>query len=287
MTRRKRPPLAPKRADYVDSRASGRLVGKPLHYPAGVADRYRKAIDRLIAPMIKEYEREIRALWNDTSLITMDASLASQSRIQLNKLRATFEKMFRDRAPEIVEGVLNGVDKYSAFSLTSSLKDLSGGLTIKAGFIPAALKESITAATAENVALIKSIASQYHERIEGAVMRSIQQGGEGRKTIFEEIRNIDGMTKRRAKFIAEDQTRKATEAANTERAKSLGIRKGKWVHSGGGVDKRQKHVDFDGKIFDLNDPPAIGDKGQKVMPGTEPGCKCFWTPVLEWGGEEE
>lgn len=267
----------------MQERAHGLLVGKPLHYPAGVADRYQRELDRLIRDMTKEYEREISALWRELGPVTMDASLASQSRITLNKLRARFAKLFRDKAPSITERMLGGVDKASAVSLQESLKQLSGGVTLKTDVMPTALKESMIAATAENVSLIKSVAAQYHERIEGAVMRSIQRGGEGRKTILEELRKIDGMSKRRAKIIADDQTRKATTAANLFRAQEAGIRKFRWLHSGGGVDKRIKHVEASGKIFEYANPPRIGDQGEPVLPGEAVSCRCVAIPVLEWG----
>lgn len=287
MTRRKRPPLTQKREQYVDQRARGVLVGKPLHYPAGVEDRYRSELDRLIRIMTRAYEREMNALWKELPPIAMDASLASQSRIALNKLKGQFAKLFRDAAPSITERMLGGVDKASASSLKSSLKELSGGVTLKTDTMPAALAESMTAATAENVSLIKSVAAQYHERIEGAVMRSIQQGGEGRKTIMEELGNIGGMSVRRAQIIARDQTAKATTANNAFRAQELGIKKFRWQHSGGGVDKRIKHVQASGKIFEYANPPHIGDKGEAVLPGQAISCRCIAIPVVEWGDDDE
>ena len=285
MTRRKRPPLTQKRKDYVESRASGILVGKPLSYPAGVADRYQRELDKLVTQMMREYRREISGLWRKYAPITQDASLASQAKIALAKLQRKFVKLFKDAAPSIIERMLGGVDKASAIGLKTSLKELSGGVTLKTDIMPGPLAEILKATTYENVKLITDIPTQTALRIEGAVMRSIQQGGEGQKTILEEVSQIEGMELRRAKIIAEDQTRKITSAMNVERSKALGITKAKWLHSRGGVDKRQKHVDFSGKIFDLNDPPAIGDKGQKVLPGQEISCRCAYVPVLEWGLE--
>lgn len=283
MTPRKRPPLTNKRKAYVDQRASGVLVGQPLRYPAGVAERYQRELDKMIRIMTRAYEREMNALWKELSPITTDASLASQSKLALNRLKKRFAKLFNDTAPSITDRMLGGVDKASASSLKTSLKELSGGITLKTDIMPAALKESIKAATIENVALIKSIPDQYHQRIEGAVMRSIQQGGEGRKTIMNELANIGGMSVRRAKIIAEDQTRKATTAANTERVKALGIKKFKWLHSRGGVDKRPKHVAASGNIYSYDDPPRIGDKGEQVLPGQAINCRCIAVPVVTWG----
>lgn len=287
MTRRKRPPLTQKREQYVDQRARGVLVGKPLHYPAGVEDRYRSELDRLIRIMTRAYEREMNALWKELPPIAMDASLASQSRIALNKLKSQFAKLFRDAAPSITERMLGGVDKASASSLKASLKELSGGVTLKTDTMPAALAESMTAATAENVSLIKSVAAQYHERIEGAVMRSIQQGGEGRKTIMEELENIGGMSVRRAQIIARDQTAKATTASNSVRAQELGIKKFRWLHSGGSAEPRKSHVQASGKIFEYANPPHIGDKGEAVLPGQAIACKCVAVPLIEWGEDDE
>lgn len=286
MTRRKRPPLTNKRKDYVQSRASGILVGEPLHYPAGVADRYRDGLDKLVQQMMREYKREVAALWRDYAPITQDASLASQSALALARLKNKFTRLFKERAPALIDRMLGGVDKASATGLQKSLKELSGGVTLKTDTIPAPLAEILKATTYENVKLITSIPEQTALRIEGAVMRSIQQGGEGRKTILQELERIGGMESRRVKLISEDQTRKITSAMNVERSKALGITKARWVHSSGSAEPRPKHVDFNGKIFDLNDPPAIGDKGQKVLPGTEISCRCFYVPVIEWGLED-
>lgn len=286
MATRKRPPLTKKREEYVEERARGILVGKPLHYPAGVADRYQRELDKLIEVMTRTYEREISGLWRELGPpVAQDASLASQARIALSKLQQRFAKLFRDRAPRMVDRLLNGVDKYSENSLKQSLKELSGGVTLKTSIMPEALKESLKAATAENVSLIKSVASQYHERIEGAVMRAIQQGGEGRKTIMDELLNIKGMSERRARIIATDQTRKATTASNALRAEALGIKKFRWLHSGGGAEPRKLHLEANGKVFEYANPPKIGDNGEAVLPGQAISCRCVAVPVIEWGDE--
>ena len=287
MTRRKRPPLTNKRKDYVQSRASGLLVGEPLHYPAGVADRYRDGLDKLVQQMMREYKREVAALWRDYAPITQDASLASQSALALARLKNKFTRLFKERAPALIDGMLGGVDKASATGLQKSLKELSGGVALKTDTMPAPLAEIIKATTYENVKLITNIPEQTALRIEGAVMRSIQQGGEGRKTILQELERIGGMESRRVKLIAEDQTRKITSAMNAERSKALGIQKFRWLHSSGSAEPRPKHVAANGNIYSYDDPPKIGDKGEAVLPGFSINCRCVAIPVLEWGLEQE
>ena len=284
--RKKRPPLSKTREQYVQQRASGILVGAPLHYPAALEARYRNELDRLIAPMVRQYEREMRLLWRQYGPeMAMDASLASQARIALRRLQDRFARLFAKRAPTIVDKLLGRIDKAAANSLEQSLKQLSGGVTLKVAAMPGALAEAMKASAIENVALIKSIPAQYHERIEGAVMRSIQSGGEGRKTLFDEIENIGGMSRRRAELIARDQTAKITTVMHKERAKAAGIRKFRWLHSSASASPRHKHVEANGKIFEYDNPPAIGDKGQRVLPGQEISCRCVAVPVLEWGDD--
>lgn len=285
MTRRKRPPLTNQRKGYVQSRASGLLVGEPLHYPAGVADRYRDGLDKLVQQMMREYKREVAALWREYAPITQDASLASQSALALTRLKNKFTRLFKERAPTLIDQMLGGVDKASATGLQKSLKELSGGVTLKTDTMPAQLAEIIKATTYENVKLITNIPEQTALRIEGAVMRSIQQGGEGRKTILQELELIGGMESRRVKLIAEDQTRKITSAMNAERSKALGVKKFRWLHSSGSAEPRPKHVAANGNIYSYDDPPNIGDKGEAVLPGFSISCRCVAIPVLEWGQE--
>ncbi|HAT1528763.1 TPA: phage head morphogenesis protein, partial [Morganella morganii] len=163
---------------------------------------------------------------------------------------------------------------------------LSGGITIKTPAMPEALKDKMIAATAENVSLIKSIPQQFHSRIEGAALRSVSQTGSGSKTLLDEIKAAGVKEEKRAVFIAVDQTRKITTAANYERMKSAGIRKAIWHHSAGSAEPRKLHQQLDGEVFDLDDPPVIDERtGERGLPGQLPNCKCFWTPVIDFGEE--
>lgn len=235
--------------------------------------------------MLRDYEKTLTELSDDfNDGATMDASFASQTRIWLNRLKRKWEKIFNQQAAGIADRFITQVDNNSRRDLDASLKQLSGGLTIKTPELPESLKDRITAATAENVALIKSIPQQFHYRIEGAALRSISQGGEGSKSLLDEIRAIGGVTEKRAQFIAVDQTRKITTAVNSERMKSAGIRKAVWHHSAGSAEPRKLHLRLDGQVFDLDNPPVIDERtGERGLPGQLPNCKCFMTPVIDFG----
>lgn len=285
----KRPPLTKKREGWAEQRGGHTFKGTPLRYPAPVAERYKSQLDAMIERMSKEYEREMVALFNELGgELTQDASIASQARIRLNKLRNKWERFFSKRAPVIADNIIGQVDKYSASSLGASLKQLSGGLTLKTTVMPAALKEAVTASIAENVTLIKSIPQQYHTQIEGAVMRSIQPGGNGLQDVRAAVTERLGITKRRADMIATDQVRKATTSANSARAKALGIRKFQWLHSGGGAEPRKLHQELDGMTFSYDDLPVIDERtGERGLPGQLINCRCVAIPIVDFGGDDE
>lgn len=297
--------LTRKRLEWAAPR-NATLKGERLPpYSAATAAKYQAELDKLVQRMQKEYNTEVRKLFRthadeesalamDSSLafglgmMAADASLASQARMLFNALGNKWSKLFASRASGLTERMVDGASMASRRALGDSLKKISGGLTIPVPEFPGELTEKLTAATAENVGLIKSIQQQYHERISQLVLRSASTGGNGAQEIFESIRHYDGLTEKRAKLIAIDQTRKVTSAMNVERAKSVGMKKWEWVHSGGSTEPRRLHVQYDGQIFDYDNPPVIDERtGERGFPGQLINCRCTIAPVLELGDAED
>lgn len=285
MTRK--PKLTRKRKEYVEQRASGILVGSPLTYSAGQMERYERLIGKMTAAMYKDYARELKAVFRANDVITIDASISAQARIVLRKLQQKWGRIFRRESPKIVDQIIGGIDKAAGDTLKQSLKQLSGGITLKTDEMPAALKQAVSAAIADNVTMIKSIETQYHTQIEGAVMRSLQPGGRGLADVTEALQKYEGITDRRRNIIAKDQTRKIQASISIERAKSAGIKKFKWLHSRGGSEPRPDHVAMSGNVYSYDDPPVIDRRtGERGFPGQAINCRCQMVPVIEWGDDD-
>ena len=283
----RKPKLTRKRKEYVDQRASGILVGSPLTYSAGQMERYDRLIGKMAAAMYKDYARELKAVFRANDVITIDASISAQARIVLRKLQQKWGRIFRRESPKIVDQIIGGIDKAAGDTLKQSLKQLSGGVTLKTDEMPAALKQAVSAAITENVTLIKSIETQYHTQIEGAVMRSLQPGGRGLADVTEALQKYEGITDRRRNIIAKDQTRKIQASISIERAKSAGIKKFKWLHSRGGSEPRPDHVAMSGNVYSYDDPPVIDRRtGERGFPGQAINCRCQMVPVIEWGDDD-
>jgi len=280
--------LTKKRETYVEQRSAGKLVGGALRPSQGQIDRYSAAITALLRVMYREYRRELVATFDETPpiIIAQDASIANKASVALNKLKRRFARLFRERAPQIVENMLKGVDKASTDTLNVSLRELSGGITLKTDKMPAPLKQVVQSAIKENVALIKSIGDKYHTQIEGAVMRSLQPGGRGLDDVREFLDKYEGITDRRRDLIAMNQVRRVSAAIQVEKAKSAGVKEFVWRHSRGGAHPREIHERLDGHVFTMENLPVIDTDGTRGLPGQLPNCRCFMVPQLSWGDDE-
>lgn len=289
-----KPPLTKKKQAQVEKRKPASISGKALHYPASAAIAYQKSLDRLIAAMASETKREIEKLMTAPTAekyFAQDKSIASESRILTNKLKKKFQQLFDRRSKMIAETMVKRVEKASSSSLHSSLKQLSGGLSLGTRVVPGYMKATLNASVVESVGLIRSIPEQYFTQIQGAVMRSITTGN-GLADLVPFIENYEGVTKRRARIIAGDQTRKAYSNINADRMRALGVKKYKWIHSGGSREPRQLHQDYNGKIFSLDDPPIIQyAKGSLPQVRGKPGdlinCLCTMSPVITFEDDED
>lgn len=260
-----------------------------MQAPSSTEAKYRKAMLKLIAQMTKATARELDAVFRTPEgrdMWAQDASAASMAKSAIARLTKTFTKLFADASKTTVGNFMDGLDRQSTANVRQSLKQLSGGVTIKIQDKPGYLKDIITAGVGENVKLIRSIPQEYMDRISAAVTNSIMSPDGGLGALKERIMQINGMTERRAENIAKDQTSKIYQQMSLERTKAAGVQKGKWIHSGGGAHPRSRHVEANGKEFDLSNGLPIGDNGAWVLPGQEINCRCTWVPIITFGGDD-
>lgn len=266
------------------------IKGGTLEHNASVGAKYANALEALVRMMVTETEREVKNLFRSdvaaehAAAMVGDASIASEARKLTNKLAKKFQSHFAKRAKELAERMVANVDKVSKTALSASLKAAGAGLALPTDSLSGPLGAIVEATVVQNVDLIQSIASQYQTRVQGAVMRSITSGGD-LQSLTDELGQIRGVTQRRAKNIALDQTRKAYNGINRGRMLALGIKKFEWLHSGGGQKPRPDHVEMSGKIYSFDKLPVIDEKtGERGIPGQAPNCRCRMVPVLEFEG---
>ena len=262
------------------------LRGEPVNASVSSELRYYRKLANLINEMANDTEKELKAYFKEDhaeEYFAQDAGVASGLRIITNALQRKWNGLFLAKSKTLAEQAAEEADKNSTASVTRSVKKLTGGLSL-GRFKPAGdIKQITKASIAENVSLIKSIPQQYHTAIQGAVMRSVTTGS-GLQDLVPFLKNYRGITLRRARFIAMDQTRKINENLAIAKLLKLGITKGEWLHVASN-HPRKTHLAMAGKVYNITEGLYDPDVKRKVKPAELPNCRCTTRPVLDFLNE--
>lgn len=260
-------------------RRRGECILRPVHPNAGLQAMYRRKLDRMVEEMARSYAHWIKAQYRaKPPEMAQDASPAAELQREIKKLGAQWEKRFEYAAPRLARWFATSVERRSMRALRNILRE--GGIAVDFVMTPG-MRDVFTATVAENVSLIKSIASQYHTEIEGLVMRSAAAGRD-LSFLANELQHRYGVTARRAKLIAKDQNNKATAVFTRVRQQEVGIEEAVWLHSHGGNEPRPTHLANSGKRYKIaegwHDPdPKVN---RKIWPGELINCKCVSRSVV-------
>ena len=261
------------------------IRGKPLNPNAAIEMGYYAALAKLVRDMSNGVKADLEAFFKEPhaeEYFATDASVSAQAKLLMNALLKRFQTIFDLAARPLASTMVHAENKTSASGVHASLQEISKGLSFKTTVISGDIKEVLNASIQENVGLIKSISSEYLTQVQGAVMRSITTGN-GLADLQPFLEQQEGITLRRARIIARDQTRKAYSNLNFARMDKAGITKYEWLHSAGGQKPRKLHQRMSGKIYSIDNPPVIDEKtGQRGKPGDLINCRCRALPVIEF-----
>lgn len=251
---------------------------RPVHPNAGIEAEYRKKLKRLISDMQASIVYWLSARYKATGLAQDDAKTpANDLQDAMNDLAEQWQSKFDIGAESLAAWFAKKTKKYADGSMQRILKDAGFSVEFK---MTAPMVDAYQAVIHENVGLIRSIASQHLQEVQGLVMRSVQQGrnlGE----LSDELIKRYGITKRRAALISRDQSNKATAVINRVRQKEIGVTQAKWKHSHAGKEPRPEHVRFDGDLYDIEKGMWSEVAGKYIWPGTEISCRCTSQPVIK------
>lgn len=284
------------------------VTGMSLVPNSSIEAWYARQLQSLVTRMNQETMREVKHLLQSDpqarAFYTMDAKGAlpvfSKFRNMFNKLRAKYDEAFGALARAIAPDFVKKIDVNSKTTTSFSLKGLDREPKEPDA---AASTDLMKANIAANVALIKSIPEEHYSRLQDTMWESVTSaepevtyaGATGMERITKDLMKIEGMTERRAKGIAADQTSKVYADINTQRMSASGIKKFRWDHSSISEKGhfRQSHVDRNGKLYliegspselynedgsDANTEVKAADRGK---PGYAIKCRCRMAPVVD------
>lgn len=240
-----------------------------------------------------DYTRALLAIVEDMHTETVAAlvPLIEQTPRVGDSRRRVADGLFNDfksafsKTANTVKAKVSGIASALAQTVVSKQGELSDGqlsamILSKTGIDfsglmnDGALKEAVDEAVAANIALINSIPQQYLDRVEQAVMASLQAGTLN-TTLADDLLKIEGVTKNRAKLIARDQLGKINSRLSQIRQQSLGITHYFWSTS---HDERvrDRHKRWDGDRIAWDTPTIDGHPGQAIQ------CRCTAIPDLDF-----
>lgn len=246
---------------------------------AGLEARYRRALESLTDAMHRSIRYFLLAAYRgNPPEMAADRAPAVTLQQAVRRLAGRWQKKFDEAGPALARFFAQSSHRRTDAALKSLLKRYGIAVDLK---LSATVNDVLQAAIAENVSLIKSIPEQYFTQVEGLVMRSVQEGRDA-AFLADELQKRYDITRRRAAFIARDQSNKATAVINRARQQELGITQAQWMHSGGGHHPRPTHVAAgrDKTVYDVREgwyDPAVK---QRIWPGSLINCRCVSRSII-------
>lgn len=256
-------------------------IGKPLHPNVGIGEVYRQRLERLIGEMNASLAYWLIARWREApptaAVIAQDESWIGSLRRTMRELERRWQKKFDEAAPDLAKAFADGVARRTTANMQRMLED--GGLPVIDFRMSEPMRAIVQATVSENVGLIRSIAQEHLQAVNGVVMRSVTTGRD-LETLSTELRDRFDVPKKRAALIARDQNNKTTAAITRVRAQESGITRAIWKHSHGGKVPRPEHQRWDGEEYDVSTGKWSEVDQAWVWPGTPISCRCYSRPII-------
>ena len=235
-------------------------------YPnKGVEAEYRKKLGKLVDGMSKSVMYWLLADWGGRT--TREMGIILRKRIK------QWDKVFGKEAEKIALWFVKSVKRHTEFGMKSAFRE--AGLKLKDD-VPKNIENGVRI---ENTSLIKSIPEKYFTGIETLAMMALLYGWD-KKVLADEIQKRYGITIRRTKIIASDQTHKTTELFKRAICLENDIWLGKWVYTWRSEKPRESHVEMDGAIFDLRKGCYNREDDEYIYAGQKINCKCDFKPII-------
>lgn len=240
--------------------------------------RIVKSVSRDVNAVVMPVVRNLAPEYQRDAAITLD-SWVDVLTAALRTVRQRYE------SPQFLALVADIARRFVTTANNSNRRRTERDLGINIYSDSQTLQDYLAVSTADNVALIKSIPSQYLTQVESIVMANVRAGGRP-SNIAKALQQQLGVTERRAKMIARDQVAKINGDLSAKRQQDAGFPYFSWDDSD---DERVRHrhseiankVTAYGKGIYRWDNPPLSDKGVPIIPGEDYQCRCIGRPVSE------
>ena len=232
----------------------------------------RKDINEIIVPAIKQIEPQYTADagWIDVLSNAINTVLFKWSSPQFQAVAEQIAAQFVQTSNSRTRKAFNGDMKRIGLDIYGDSPEL---------------QNYIDAAIYDNTQLIKSIPSQYLDRVQSIVTTNTRAGLRPR-AIESLLVEQFGITERRAKMIARDQTSKLAGDLAEKRQIEAGFPYFEWNDSDD-QRVRDRHEEIANRVTAYGrgiyrwDNLPLSNEGKPIKPGSDYQCRCFARPVSQ------
>lgn len=269
----------------------------PVDYSYSLPAHYNKQLQALISAINDDIKNEVIPLIHRLKPeFTADAWPTTIN----NLLTAIGERWtgqaFKSQAERIAAGTLRRVEAENGAAFLKSVNK-AVGVEVFANN-PLAIQTRLEAAFIDNANLIKTIPSKYLDQV-SQIVSTRMRGGYAPSVIAKDLQKLSGVTRKRAKLIARDQTAKLNSELTEGRFKGAGIEHFRWRDSN---DRRvsgkpggkypdakikchhiaRRDIGFGPGVYRIDKGASYGGESG-LMPGrAHIQCRCTYEPVFPW-----
>ena len=257
--------------------------------PASAEREYVRTTYAYMKILKEELEKELPKL-KEIYKASRDEEVASNRR---NDGATDLILAITDTFNAIKNGVIRRTDGFGLRRKLEALANLNRKLTVKEWkkaikgtlgidiledyYLGDFYKEALKAWVDENVDLISSIPEDTLDKMKDIVYDGFATGKTTTR-IVRDIQRVYGISRRRARLIARDQTAKLNGKLQKAQQQDAGITEYIW-DTAGDSRVRRSHRELNGKKFRWDDPPLNSD-GRRCHPGEDYQCRCIGRPVF-------
>lgn len=240
--------------------------------------KYRNTLNKEYVDPFIEFTRQIIFPKLDDIVAEAKASRPDSARVDswmddLNNLLDNLNQTIDKNTPQ-AKSIASDIGKETSdFNRNEFKAVMASVLDVPISVDEPWLDAELGAFVSQNTDLIKSIPQQGRDRVKNTILTAVRNG-RAPDDIRDQLENDFGITRRRAKNIANDQINKLNGSLTQLRQQEAGIEKYEWNAS---LDERTRdsHRRNHGKIFSWNDPPSTGHVGIPI------NCRCTARPVMD------
>ncbi|GLC88246.1 minor capsid protein [Lysinibacillus piscis] len=250
----------------------------PTRFPDVVTASYYRSIDKLVQEAGKAtlaiYDTHLKEYIDSYRADSSGFFVADSLKQVLNQLSKALEKIFsQQKVIKTADRFMKNLNQTNKTNMEQQGSVKGMNLVESDPWLDPFMKEHVE----KNVGYLLNLRDDYTQKVEEIVLDGLNSSGRHQQ-IREQLEEQISMSRRRAEFIAVDQTGSLFGQMTARRHQNMGVNHFKWRTS---KDERVRdsHRVLEDKIFSYDEPPAVG------LPGMDFRCRCIAIPIFD--DEEE